>query len=164
MSNPEFEIRRFAADDLPTLHSIRLAAFAPVFQSFRELVGAELTPILYANAETEQGAWLDKICALESPLVFVAVRRGAVIGFCGHSIDAVTRIGTLGLNAVHPNEAGHGVGTALYRHAIEEMRAAGMKAVTVSTGGDASHAPARRAYAKAGFGQGIPLVHMSQIL
>ncbi|MGV8839654.1 MAG: hypothetical protein ACWA6X_05055, partial [Bauldia sp.] len=32
-------IRPCAADDLPSLQRIRAAAFAPVFRSFREIVG-----------------------------------------------------------------------------------------------------------------------------
>ena len=36
------------------------------------------------------------------------------------------------------------------------MRAAGLRCVQVSTGGDDSHAPARRAYEKAGFRPGVP--------
>ena len=165
MSKNDLEIRPFGADDLPTLHSIRLTAFAPVFRSFRDQVGSELAALLYADAEQEQGEWLDQICSHNSShRVFVAVKGVEVIGFCDHSVDPVSRIGTLGLNAVHPDAAGKGVGTALYRHAIEQMRAAGMEAVTVATGGDSSHAPARRAYAKAGFGRGIPSVHMSRVL
>jgi hypothetical protein len=36
------------------------------------------------------------------------------------------------------------------------MKEAGMQVATVSTGGDPSHAPARRAYEKAGFTASIP--------
>jgi hypothetical protein len=39
-----------------------------------------------------------------------------------------------------------------------------MRAATVATGGDASHAPARRAYAKAGFAAQIPGVWMCRKL
>ena len=34
-----FFIRAYAPSDLPTLHTIRAAAFAPVFASFRTIVG-----------------------------------------------------------------------------------------------------------------------------
>lgn len=39
-----------------------------------------------------------------------------------------------------------------------------MALATVSTGGDPSHAPARRAYEKAGFGPGLPSVYLYRVL
>lgn len=165
MSKTIPEIRPFAEADLPILHAIREAAFAPVFRSFRELAGPDIAPILFANAEAGQGEWLDHICDQESShSVFVALIEGRAVGFCDLSLDEAKRVGTLGLNAVHPDEANEGIGTALYRHVVEEMRKAGMEVAIVDTGGDASHAPARRAYAKAGFCAEIPAVQMSRAL
>lgn len=48
--------------------------------------------------------------------------------------------------------------------ALERMQQAGMKVATVATGGDPSHAPARRAYHKAGFDVEIPSVWMCKLL
>ena len=56
------------------------------------------------------------------------------------------------------------MGTTLYEFAVERMREAGMRVATVSTGGDPSHAPARRAYQKAGFGVGVPSIWLCQKL
>jgi hypothetical protein len=39
-----------------------------------------------------------------------------------------------------------------------------MALATVGTGGDPSHAPARRAYAKAGFGPAIPSLTLYRLL
>ena len=44
------------------------------------------------------------------------------------------------------------------------MKSSGMQVATVATGGDPSHAPARRAYEKSGFNVQIPSVWMCQIL
>lgn len=165
MSNFEFSIRAFKAADKPAVHRVRIAAFAPVFASFRELVGPEIAPLLFAKAEEAQGAWLDKICGEASGhSVHVAVSSGEVVGFCGHSCDAETLIGEIGLNGVHPDFAGGGIGAALYEHVLELMRSAGMKVAVVSTGGDASHAPARAAYRKTGFDRAIPSVQLSRTL
>jgi GNAT superfamily N-acetyltransferase len=71
-----------------------------------------------------------------------------------------SKAGRLRLNAVDPARAGQGIGTAMYEHAVTRMRRAGMKVAMVGTGGDASHAPARRAYEKAGFDACIPSVWM----
>jgi GNAT superfamily N-acetyltransferase len=96
--------------------------------------------------------------------VYVAERDGVVIGFVSLQLDPDTKTGELGLNAVHPDWAGEGVGTAMYNFAVERMREAGMRIATVSTGGDPSHAPARRAYEKAGFTVGIPSIWLCQKL
>jgi hypothetical protein len=52
----------------------------------------------------------------------------------------------------------------MYDFALERMRETGMRLAVVSTGGDVSRAPARRAYAKAGFTVGIPSVWLCQKL
>lgn len=57
-----------------------------------------------------------------------------------------------------PEFSGEGIGTKLYEFANDTMKAAGMIVATVATGGDNSHAPARRAYEKAGFNVQIPSV------
>jgi GNAT superfamily N-acetyltransferase len=72
-----------------------------------------------------------------------------------------TEVGEIGPNAVDPTHAGQGIGTAMYEFALADMRAAGLK---VATGGDRSHAPARRAYRKAGFDREIPSVWMCRAL
>ena len=46
----------------------------------------------------------------------------------------------------------------MYGRVMEEMRTGGLKYVKVGTGGDPSHAAARRAYEKAGFVP-IPVVN-----
>ena len=46
----------------------------------------------------------------------------------------------------------------MYELVLERMREQGMLLATVGTGGDPSHAPARRAYEKVGFGPALPSV------
>jgi hypothetical protein len=52
----------------------------------------------------------------------------------------------------------------MYGEALARMKALGAALATVGTGGDPSHAPARRAYEKAGFGVGIGSVHLYRLL
>ncbi|MBD2843135.1 GNAT family N-acetyltransferase [Erythrobacter rubeus] len=165
MSKLHFDIRPFAESDLASLHFIREAAFAPVFRSFRALVGANLAKIVYATAEEDQGEWLDMMCDAKSHhRVLVATTSDHVVGFCGYSIDTRIALGELGLNAVLPEFSGQGIGSAIYEYAIDMMRADGAKAAIVGTGSDASHAAARRAYEKAGFLAAVPSVHLSRTI
>lgn len=158
-------IRAFEANDLARLQEIRAAAYKPVFQSFRSIVGGKIARIAFAESEREQAELLDQICAAASShCVFVVEHGAAIVGFCAVTVDRNSRVGEIDLNAVHPDHQGQGIGARMYEHALEYLRAAGMHVATVGTGGDASHAPARRAYEKAGFGPAIPSVYLYKSL
>lgn len=174
----DFSLRAFDEADLPALHRVREAAFAPVFASFRSIVGAEIAAIAFARAEVDQGTHLDEICANGSGHQVLVVSASAspeaggagahggatVVGFVAFSVDSAARTGEIGLNAVHPDWAGRGIGTWMYQEALSRMKAAGAAVATVGTGGDSSHAAARRAYAKAGFGPAVPSLHLYRAL
>ena len=161
----EVTIRPFAAGDLPRLQEIRAAAFQPVFQSFRDIVGEAIAARAFATAHAEQAGLLDQLCRPDSShLAFVVMAAGEIVGFVTISLNRASRIGEIGLNAVDSANARQGIGTRLYAFALSLMRDEGMRLTTVSTGGDASHAPARRAYEKLGFGAGIPAVTLYKLL
>jgi ribosomal protein S18 acetylase RimI-like enzyme len=153
-------IRRFLPADLPTLHTIRSAAFAPVFQSFRDILGPRMSALAMSTAEPEQGDLLDAICKPDSNHhVFVAEIDDVIVGFVSYALHPDKR-GEITLNAVHPDHGRKGLGTALYNFALARMKEAGMTYATVGTGGDPSHEPARRTYEKVGFNVHIPSVYM----
>ncbi|WP_375758959.1 GNAT family N-acetyltransferase [Corallococcus exercitus] len=160
-----FHIRRVHDADGRILEDIRRAAFEPVFASFRSLLGDEIYELAQAKQDAGQADLLRGLVAPDSGWdVFVAVVELGVVGFVAVKVDPETLIGEIGLNAVHPAHAGHGVGTALYEYALGHMKRAGARVATVSTGGDASHAAARRAYEKAGFHAAIPSVWLCRLL
>ena len=158
-------IRAFEAADLKAIQRIRAAAFEPVFRSFRDIVGEPVSALALGSADTEQAEHLASLCEPKSPQqVHVALIDNDIVGFVSFSLDAEKRIGEIGLNAVHPDHAGRGIGTAFYNFAIDRMRRSGMLLATVGVGGDPSHIPARRAYEKAGFGRSLPSVWMYRVL
>lgn len=158
-------IRPFRPGDLPAMQEVRRAAFAPIFQSFRTIVGERIFSLGLADLDAEQALLLEALCSVDSGHeVFVATIGEAVVGFASFSIDAGKRTGEIGLNAVHPDHAGRGVGTAMYQYAEARMKKRGAAVATVGVGGDPSHAPARRAYEKAGFGVGLPSLHLYKLL
>jgi ribosomal protein S18 acetylase RimI-like enzyme len=158
-------IRPFQAADLETIQRIRALAFAPVFRSFREIVGEPVSQLAFSRADAEQAELLASVCDSKSPQqVHVGAIDNHVVGFISFSLDAEKRIGEIGLNAVHPDHAGRGIGTELYQFALDRMRQAGMLIATVGVGGDPSHLPARRAYQKAGFGPALPTLWMYRAL
>lgn len=157
----DLRMREASEHDLPVLEQIRAAAFAPVFASFRKLLGDSLYEIVQAREDEAQSELLTSLLAPGSPWrLYAAEKSGRLVGFVALRLDQESRVGEIGLNAVHPDHAGRGVGTLMYEFALSRMEAGGMRAATVATGGDESHAPARRAYEKAGFSKAIPSVWM----
>lgn len=154
-------VRPYTPADLPTLHAIRAAAFAPVFASFRNIVGPEIAALGLTTAEQEQADLLDAIAKPDSGhAIAIAEINNTPTGFVSWKPNSAPGIGEITLNAVHPDHGGRGIGTALYEHALAALKAAGMQIATVGTGGDPSHAPARRAYEKVGFTTHIPSIYM----
>jgi len=157
----ELRFREAQAEDMPRLQAIRRAAFAPVFASFRSLLGEEIYEIAQRRDDDAQEGLLASL--LDSDPVwqlYVTESAGEIVGFVSLQLDQEKLVGEIGLNAVDPTHAGKGIGTAMYDFAVERLKQAGMKVATVGTGGDPSHAPARRAYEKAGFDRAVPSVWM----
>ena len=149
---------RLAEDrDVASIAAINLAAFAGVHESLAGLLGPELNALVYPEWETTQQQELLDSTADETSSLWVAENGGVVVGFVAIDADPLTKVGELSLIAVHPDHQSHGIGTALNRFALDQMRRAGMTLATVATGGDGSHAAARRSYERAGF-VGLPLV------
>lgn len=88
----------------------------------------------------------------------VTESNNEITGFRTLQRNAESKVGEIGLNAVHPGHAGCGVGTAMYEFALARMREAGTQAAKVGTGAVPSHAPARRTYEKVGFTAAFPNV------
>lgn len=80
---------------------------------------------------------------------FVAMLDGKVVGFCACRLEG--ELGIVGYNGVDPQYRGNGIASLMYGRLFEEMKAMGAKHARVMTGGDPGHAPARKAYEKAGF-------------
>ncbi len=159
MTKYELQFREATINDLDTLDAIRLAAFSPVFQSFRSILGQHIYSVAQAHEDEAQANLLNSMLLSDSDWsVFVVELTHAIVGFVSVRLDADRRIGEIGLNAVSPAHAGQGIGTRMYKFALNEMKNAGMKIATVGTGGDSSHKPALAAYRKAGFNVEIPSV------
>ena len=125
------------------------------------MLGDELYELVQARDDAAHPELLASLLARECQWeVHVAEMAGEVVGFISLKLNKDTQVGEIGLNAVHPSQAGQGTGTAMYEFALSRMKDMGMQAATVATGADASHAPARRAYQKAGFAAKIPSVWM----
>ena len=133
-----------------------LLAWEPVLASFKRVLGPEIYSFIYPDWRESQKEGVVGFCRdRERASVLVAEMGGRVVGFLAYHTKGQT--GEVEYLAVHPDYQGLGIGTELNTRALEEMKAAGVVMVEVGTGGDDSHAPARRSYEKAGYTP-LPLV------
>jgi ribosomal protein S18 acetylase RimI-like enzyme len=154
-------IRRFAPEDGPRVVDLSLEAWAPVFESFRAMLGDELYLRVHPAWRSDQAASVRG--ALERNDTWVAVTGDDISGFVNVVFDADERAGEIYMIAVDPAQQRQGIASALTEHALDEMRARGLDLATVATGGDPGHAPARRTYERAGF-TGAPQVWYARLL
>ena len=153
----EIVIRDLRPDDVEAAVDIALAAWVPVFDSFRRMMGEEVFAIVHPDWRAEKARQVRDGCdPKHGGMHFVAELGGEVVGFITSYPRRRTGIGEIGNNAVHPDCQRRGIATRLYRHVLQRLREAGMRVARVTTGGDPSHAPARRAYEKAGFSSPRP--------
>jgi ribosomal protein S18 acetylase RimI-like enzyme len=146
-------MRPYVDADWRAVLDLCLRAFAPACESLGRLAGADLDwrrsvrRHLRSLTRPGKGGWL-----------VVAELRGSVVGVVNYQVDRETQSGSIGVSAVHPAQQGKGIGSLMYRHVLDLMSAQGVSYATADTGADSSHAPARRAYEKAGF-VAVPTVH-----
>jgi len=155
-------IRPFICSDLNDLLTLTLLAFEPIFISFEKILGSHIYAIIYPDWQKRQTEGIEKISQDNKISLWVAEVDGKVVGYIAFEIyaDASAEVQLL---AVHPEYQNRGIGTQLNTFVLQQMKANGVKLAIISTGGDESHAPARRSYEKAGY-TALPLVKYYQAL
>ena len=151
------EIRPVREEDVEAVVGLSLAAWVPVFHSFRQILGEGIYQIIWPEWQKSQRESIEGVCRDTKTEVLVAEVDGRPVGFVAYELHPEDKTGEVILLAVDPAYQNQGIGTELNCAALEEMKAAGIELARVETGGDPSHAPARRSYEKAGY-TGLPLV------
>ena len=157
-------IRLFQPSDLEPMVAIARKAWKKIFEGFRQQLGDELYTILYGNRLQDKRYQLTEFTAKFPRQCYVCERNGKIVGFVTFGLNRETKTGILTNNAADPDSGEKGVGQEMYAAVFERMRQEGMIAVTVSTGLDEGHAPARRAYERAGFEKHLDSVTYCKML
>jgi ribosomal protein S18 acetylase RimI-like enzyme len=150
-------IRPLTPADIAAVVEFSLRAWAPVFASFRTVLGVRVYQAVYPDWTATQARAVEAVCQDDTAAVWVAEQHGRPVGYVAVRIHPDDGTGEIDMLAVDPLMQRQGIGTMLTSFAVEQLRDAGMRLVVVGTGGDPGHAPARRVYEKAGF-VGLPLV------
>lgn len=142
------KIRKALPSDITAACEIAKECWADIYAGYREQLGDEIYDIVYSVDPLLTKAAKIK-SAIEEGRVFVAECDGRICGFSSFTVDG--KLGYLKENGVSSAFRGRKIATKLYDAVFERLREAGCEAVRVGTGLDDAHAPARRAYEKAGF-------------
>ena len=152
MAEHSIQIREFREEDLDAVIAFSLRAWTPIFDSIREVLGDDIFLRLHPDWRAGQADAVRSSCLIVDRDVFVAVADGKPVGFAAIALNAFhERMGVIDIIGVDPDYQRRGIGSRLTDHATEHMLRCGMDIAVVETGGDPGHAPARAAYAAAGF-------------
>ncbi len=156
---------RVACDsDADACARLAVVAWQRVHDAFATILGPELHESAFHGWQDAKATAVCTAIRDRPTQALVATVDGRVVGFVTFDCDTARKIGAILNNAVDPAWQGRGIATAMYRAALERMRAAGMRVACVTTGLDDGHAPARIAYERVGFHCGLPNVTYYQEL
>lgn len=144
-------IRAYRAEDLSALMNIGNQAWQDIYRMFRCCYGGELFELLTPDPDTSKGEQIRGHCEQHPDWVLVCEQDGQIKGFVTFRLDPQRGLGEIGNNAVRLDCRGQGVAQELYAAVLDRFRQTGLRYARVHTGLDTAHAPARRAYEKAGF-------------
>ena len=153
-------IRPLADSDIAPVVELSLRAWAPVFDSFRQVLGEGIYRHLYPEWSAMQAAAVERVCRDEAMPTWVADHDGRVAGFVTivhERQEDEPNSSEIEMIAVDPEHQRRGVAADLIAFAVDRMREHGSELAVIGTGGDPGHAPARAAYEQAGFTP-LPLV------
>ena len=144
-------IRPYGSADLETIMDIGNQAWREIYRMFRRCYGDELFRLLMPQSDTVKGEQIRAHCERHPDWTLICEEDGRVCGFVTFRLDPDRGLGEIGNTAVRPELRGRGYAQQLYAAALDRFRQAGLRFAKVHTGLDEAHAPARRAYEKAGF-------------
>lgn len=145
----EYKIRPATEEDADTLVAIALNEWKAIYEGYREQMGEELYFTFFPDCNADKEGQIRRNVA--SGNCFITECDGKIAGFINYVYSESEKIGTISNNAVSSEFRGRGIGPRQYEFVFDRLRSLGAVAVKVTTGFDDAHAPARRAYEKAGF-------------
>ena len=144
-------VRRYNEKDLGRIIDIGNAAWREIYSMYHRCYGDELFGILMPDSENIKGRQIKEHASRHPENIFVCEEDSRIVGFITFNLDYQRKIATVGNNAVDPAYRHKGIGQQMYEVAFRHFREEGMFYAKVTTGLDEAHAPARRAYERAGF-------------
>jgi ribosomal protein S18 acetylase RimI-like enzyme len=161
-------LREAGDHDFGAIDALTVRCYEPIQESYVRMLGDDC----YAAVRHDpQLTWQERkiqqnrdLYAKHPDWVWVLEEEGEVFGFVTFWLFPEQQYGHIDNNGVHPERAGQGWATFMYRHVLDHFRAEGLRFAHVDTGLDDAHIPARRAYEAVGFDRPVPGVEYWQDL
>jgi ribosomal protein S18 acetylase RimI-like enzyme len=145
-------IRKLQPEDLRIIADIGNRAWQSIYQNYKEnIYGPELFEAKMPGSDTVKGEQIIGQCQEHPDWVFICEENNKIVGFVTFRLNHLTKIGEICNNAVDPECGLKGIGQQMYQAVLAHFVEQGMQYAEVTTGLDAGHARARRAYERAGF-------------
>ena len=94
-----FSIRPALNDDIEDLVQLSLLAWAPVFSSFKQVLGERIYSLIYPDWRRQQKEVVERVCKdNEKTLVWVAESDGIVTGFIAYTSNSEEKTGEVELD------------------------------------------------------------------
>ena len=143
-------MREYREEDLLKVMEIANIAWQPIRKMSREALGDSIADILNpAGDDVSKGLQVKEQIDGGAYGIAVCEHEGELVGVITYAINGIW--GEICNNGALTSTGLKGIGQTMYKYVMEEFRKAGVKVVKVTTGLDDAHAPARRAYERAGF-------------
>jgi ribosomal protein S18 acetylase RimI-like enzyme len=151
-------IRRYSDSDLDVVVAFSVAAWQPVYASFERVLGPEVFELVYPDWRETQAEDVRAACQNPKNHVWVATVDRRPVGFVVTQTEREGQVNgaQVFMIAVDPGHQRRGIGEMLLSHALAQLRASGVDVVSIGTGADPGHAPARALYERHGF-RALPL-------
>lgn len=95
-------LRPGTTSELPAVQFVNLAAFRPIDESFAEILGSEIYPLMYPDWQASQQRQLAELVDRPNARMFVAETDSVIVGFVIIELNSETRVGELSMLAVRP--------------------------------------------------------------
>jgi ribosomal protein S18 acetylase RimI-like enzyme len=160
-------LRHAVEADLSAVDDLTALCYAPIQASYAAMLGADCYETVRHDPELswqERKILQNRRLHADHPDWLWVLADRAVFGFVSFWLVPAQQYGHIDNNGVHPERAGQGWATYMYRHVLEHFRRVGLRFAHVDTGLDDAHIPARRAYEAVGFDRKVPTIEYWQDL
>lgn len=143
-------MREYQAEDLEAVMAIANAGWKEIRKMSRAALGDRMADMMNPAGD-DKSKGLQVKDQIDSGLynIDICEHDGEIVGFITYKHDGF--IGEICNNAAKFGTGLKGIGQMMYKFVLEKFRSENVKIAKVTTGMDYAHAPARKAYERAGF-------------
>ena len=145
-------IREYTPADLDAIIEFGIRSWTPVFPKMEEHYLPAVWKAFFPEGwQTYQRNAIQTTLADPDVKTFVVIIEDQPVGYASLKLHFDDMMGEVYMIATDPDHQGKGVAKALIEKSNAWFRENNMKITMIETGADDGHAPARRAYEKAGY-------------